>query len=313
MSTLTEIKGTGTYSIQEYKMQSGLLPVLEADRTFSSVTGNWLLTGESNINSGVLNIKSTAGVLSMARYANINVIGHYYKITYNISRKASGQLLSDYLPFFPNSEVGDHTYYYTAISADVNFKRSGITDIDIDSVSIVELLPLPSFKTNQRYLQCDVAGTIAFNSQQAFGVWEWDWYKGGTGNEFTASFIAPKRNIVNTYIFQVYSTEGFFFTRFDGVTEIILSSTISSYIQNNTWYRIRITRTLTGSFALLIKGGNFTPTAGYDGWTLVSTTGGSGTNPVVDLTYTTSNFMVFDLDAGDRITNINLEDGIFQP
>ena len=40
--------------------------------------------------------------------------------------------------------------------------------------------------------------------------------------------------------------------------------------------------------------------------TLVDTTGGSGDNPVNDNTYTTSNFLVADLDASDRITNIKI-------
>ena len=40
------------------------------------------------------------------------------------------------------------------------------------------------------------------------------------------------------------------------------------------------------------------------GWTLVDLTGGSGSNPVTDSTYTSSEYMVMDLDAGDKITKI---------
>lgn len=40
--------------------------------------------------------------------------------------------------------------------------------------------------------------------------------------------------------------------------------------------------------------------------------GDSGTNPVTDNTYTTSEYFVLDIDAGDRIANIKLTDGIKQ-
>ena len=61
------------------------------------------------------------------------------------------------------------------------------------------------------------------------------------------------------------------------------------------------------SFAVFIKGGDF-----GDIYNLVDTTGGSGTNPVVDATYTTSEYLVADLDAGDKITNLKFKNGVYQ-
>lgn len=61
------------------------------------------------------------------------------------------------------------------------------------------------------------------------------------------------------------------------------------------------------TFAVFIKGGSF-----GDDWTLVDTTGGSGTNPVVDATYTTSEYFVADLDAGDRLANLKITNGVKQ-
>ena len=90
-----------------------------------------------------------------------------------------------------------------------------------------------------------------------------------------------------------------------GSSAIILASTVG-YIVNNTWYRLRITRTESGAFTVYILGGVF----GNTTWTLVDTTGGTGTNPVIDTTHITSKFCLIDLDVGDRITNILLKRGI---
>ena len=61
------------------------------------------------------------------------------------------------------------------------------------------------------------------------------------------------------------------------------------------------------TFAVFIKGGDF-----GDDWTLIDTTGGSGPNPVKDSTYKTSNYFVADLDAGDRLANLKIYDGVEQ-
>lgn len=61
------------------------------------------------------------------------------------------------------------------------------------------------------------------------------------------------------------------------------------------------------TFAVYIKGGDF----GTDEWTLVDTTGGTGTNPVTDDTYQKSAHFVADLDSGDCITNLKIKDGVY--
>lgn len=167
-----------------------------------------------------------------------------------------------------------------------------------------------------KMLQCVTAGTIAFPSKQSYGTWEFDIFKGADGNQLCNYFISNLIDInninVNTYIVYLHINEALKFSRVTGVTELLKFDTVSSYISNTTYYRIRITRTKAGVFTMLIKGGAFTPTAGYDGWTLVSTTGGSGTNPVTDNIYTTSNYLVLDLDAGDRAGNFTFYNGIKQ-
>lgn len=156
-----------------------------------------------------------------------------------------------------------------------------------------------------KMLQCTVAGTIAIPSNWAYGAVEFDWYKGGEVNQpyirVISDIIAPIYTPGNNYNIGLYSDESIYFNRIDAT----IIRTVISYFTNFTWYRTRITRTKAGVFTLRIKGGAFVPTAGYDGWTLVSVAGGSGTNPVSDSTYTTSNFLVLDLDAGDRFGNLD--------
>ena len=61
----------------------------------------------------------------------------------------------------------------------------------------------------------------------------------------------------------------------------------------------------------LYKIGFNTPDADT-GWELVDTTGGSGSNPVTDDTYKTSQYFVADLDANDKLGEIKLIDGVNQ-
>jgi len=85
--------------------------------------------------------------------------------------------------------------------------------------------------------------------------------------------------------------------------------TVADYVQNDTWYNVRITRTTAGVFTVWIK----SPTdTNFPTWTLIDTTGGSGTNPVTDNTYTTSNYIVIDADTGDKIANFKTYGGVLK-
>lgn len=167
----------------------------------------------------------------------------------------------------------------------------------------------------QKYLENLSAGTIAIPSNQAYGEWSFDWYKGADINALAVipiiANILVYPNEIASYNITFNATESIVFEKWNLATGGQLSRTSASYFANNTWYRVKVTRTQSGVFTLLIKGGAFTPTAGYDGWTLISTAG-AGTNPVTDTSYTTSNYFVLDMDAGDRVTNIKLTDGIKQ-
>lgn len=169
---------------------------------------------------------------------------------------------------------------------------------------------LKSIKKGTKYLSCLTAGTITIPSKQAYGSWEFDIYKGNNSSTLIHFLSSSKNHLINSYRVGLGSTETIYFSKYSSGSLSDIIYTAGSYILSSSWYRIKITRSTSGIFTLFIKGGTFTPTVGYDGWTLISTTGGGGTNPVTDNTYTTSEYFVLDIDAGDRIANIQLINGI---
>ncbi|MFH2142524.1 MAG: LamG-like jellyroll fold domain-containing protein, partial [Bacteroidota bacterium] len=118
-------------------------------------------------------------------------------------------------------------------------------------------------------------------------------FLGGTGQSNTITVINGR----NSHILTATGTD-------TDVLQFFNVSTTTDYeVSGLTIRRIYDKDT----FAVFIKGGAFGNT-----WTLVSTAGGSGTNPVTDATYTTSNYIVVDADAGDRVGNIKILNGVRQ-
>ncbi|MFA6501443.1 MAG: hypothetical protein WCT85_01515 [Parachlamydiales bacterium] len=152
------------------------------------------------------------------------------------------------------------------------------------------------------YIQCNTAGSMNIVSTQAYGEWYFDFYKGNTANDSYIYFINNDAIIDDGYNVNITGAERFTIKRVTGGVGSAILSTTSSYITNNTTYNVKIERSLTGIFTAYIRGGAF-----GDAWTLVSTSGGSGTNPVTDNTHTTSNYFIMDLDAGDRISNVRFK------
>ena len=149
------------------------------------------------------------------------------------------------------------------------------------------------------------AGIAYINQDKAYGTWEFDVNKGADGNALVIAFIndLASRSSNDGYEIELGVTETIYLVeRIDGAYNPLFI-TAASYIAINTDYRIKITRSLAGVFTVYIKGGTF----GWDDWTTVSVAGGSGTNPVTDTTYTTSNYLVADLDNTDTISNLKID------
>ena len=154
----------------------------------------------------------------------------------------------------------------------------------------------------QKIFTCGTAGTLSLPSKWANGTVEFSLYKGADVNGPLIYFMNGSTGVVasaiNDYEFIFNINESISLRRTQVST--ILFSTGNSYASINTWYRYKITRSITGVFTLYIKGGSF----GTSYVLLTKIAGGSGTNPITDNTYTSSSFFVADLDAADQISDI---------
>jgi len=186
---------------------------------------------------------------------------------------------------------------------------SGVLIEGSGSFEILELSTqdsvLKHLDVGTKVLSCTSAGTVASPSTQSYGSWEFDWYKELDNNTIQVFPLCPTVDLsTGRYSVTIFNNESIGVRR----DTTNLNQTVSSYIQIGTWYRIKLTRTLDGEFTAYIKGGTF----GNNDWTLISVSGGSGTNPVTDNTYTAPQYFVLDFDAGDRIGNIVMRKGVQQ-
>lgn len=154
-----------------------------------------------------------------------------------------------------------------------------------------------------KYIENVTAGTLAIQSDRAYGTWEFDFLRDDPTNVVIINIISlSKDNLQDSYAYIFTSDGRVLFRQYSGGVNTNLFGTAAGYINNNVNYSIRTIRTVTGEFSLYIKGGM------YIDWTLISPTGGTGTNPTTDNTHTTSKYLVLDFDTGDKIRNIKITD-----
>ena len=95
----------------------------------------------------------------------------------------------------------------------------------------------------KKVLTCTSAGTIATQSKQAYGEWEFDVNK---GDEPYINFISDGVNgTFNNDGYQIYINEPnktLFFRKTNSGSSNVLFSTATSYININTWYRTKVAR-----------------------------------------------------------------------
>lgn len=299
---------SGTWKINEVPpTRTGVDAMLYG--TFDSI-GDWNLGTGITISGGTCNI-NIASANGPYRYVTLLKKGKRYRITYTINSISSGTIFTriGVDEFIGAQRTSAGTYSDEFVYAETNATWTNRFDLRtlgacvavIDNVSIIEIPHgITELDNGCKYLECVTAGVISTNNKLAYGTWEFDWYKGNTNNDLHI-YLALSGG--NTMTFRAYTGEDIYM-RFNGVGGF---QTSQNYFQNNVWYRTKITRTVAGVTTCYIKGGLF-----GSQYTLVtiSGTGSSGSNPVTQANPTVSNFLYLDFDAGDRIANIIIKDGI---
>lgn len=173
-------------------------------------------------------------------------------------------------------------------------------ELKYDPVTYPPEIDLSSFKKSFNYIECTAQGKMSNLSKQAYGIWEFDIYRGSTSVRPLVQFIALEKTeyndpLQNSYVCFIANTGKFYFRRYNNGSITSLFNTIAGYIQDDMWYRIKITRSLGGKFHIYIKGGSF----GLS-YILISSLE-SGQNPVIDNNITGSNYFVAELDPGDKL------------
>ena len=162
---------------------------------------------------------------------------------------------------------------------------------------------LKEIDSGTKFLENTSIGAIATQSSTAYGVWEFSVYKDLDANNLHAMMVSGNPGAAKpTYGVSLAGDESV--TLYKNIPPFSwIAYTVPNYIELDKWYRIKVTRTMDGEFTIYIKGGSF-----GDTYTLVDMSGGLGTNPITDNTYTESSWFSANLGPGDRITDIVIKD-----
>ncbi len=182
----------------------------------------------------------------------------------------------------------------------------------IDNISVSEIPALDTLDNGSKYLE--KIGTalkpVGTQSKQAYGTWEWDFYKGADANHIIIPFISddPARVFDNSYDFVFYgANESLWIRSLTNGTGSAIFATAANYLKNNTWYRIKIARLASeGVFEdidNLVTNGTFITDSDWAKWTGWTISGGMANASGV----TYSNFLSQSLVAASTKYRISFE------
>ena len=160
-----------------------------------------------------------------------------------------------------------------------------------------------SVSFGDKYMECETAGTIGIPSEQAYGTWEFDWYKKIDATYFSIYFASEGKILYPNAVGWVIILGNQDVQLYRSGTANLKFSTNGNY-SSSTWYRMKITRTTDGEFTVYMKGGSIGAV-----YTLIGDLA-YGTNPITDTTNTESNTFLLNISAGDRIANIKIQKGV---
>lgn len=228
------------------------------------------------VSIGIRNNGGTAGWIEIDDWTLLNSSSKNFKSDFNAkeSLAAEGGTIGGFLSNTP-FQFGDATARYKISTTTINGQFCKVIECTTGGT-----LYIPIDKINETA------------TEAAYGTWEFWVYKSGDTNTAYVSFaqdrVADTLNGIG-YQFIFNSTESAVLRKTAAGSSSTIMSSASSYISLNTWYKVKITRTTAGVWTCWIND------------VLLSTTGGSGSNPATENTYTTALYFVLDLDAGDKI------------
>jgi hypothetical protein len=130
-------------------------------------------------------------------------------------------------------------------------------------------------------------------TQAAHGTFECLMYQGNAANETDFVFIgnqntAPTDATFNGYSLRFGSAQQVSLIKWTNGVLGVLGSTAAAAINTGQWYRVKVTVSAGGEFSFYLDD------------ILVDVSGGSGSNPVVDTSHTTSKHLLFSFGASDK-------------
>ncbi len=152
----------------------------------------------------------------------------------------------------------------------------------------------------QKVLECATAGVVAIPIPQgnsAYGTFECNFYK-ADASSMNFQFISSSKTYAsaNGYQIQLDTDEACDLEEVAAGTPTALMTSAASAFSAATWTKLKITRTTEGIFTVKLND--------------VNVTAATGSNPVTDTTYTGSQWILIDCDAGDKIWGITKYFGV---
>lgn len=310
---------TGTWSVTDSLQKTNGAQILADANMEASGTANWTAYfGSPTISKNTTNPHSGTQCLRMTITTVENPIVYQAStLTIGKNYRVRGWARGDGVRT-PSVWISNGTSYDWLGSAsttwqffDVAFKDVNLTEIrfmchgaagssgwcEFDDLELYEVLP------EGHKIQNVAVGAVVKPCDIAYGTWEFEVNKGGTGANSQNIMLTASKPAIQTdaaqngYMMTVEATEQFVAYRITAGAFITKFTTLNDVIPPTGWTSFKVTRSAAGVWTF------YTKISGV--WALL--TANTGTNPFTDNTYTTSMFTVLDLDAGDFIRNFTFK------
>ena len=311
------IKINGSFKVIENNISKNELinnGNFNSDTIWNHVSTSWSINNNSANYDGINNLVNLTQnninfILGKRYIITFKILSGISRISFNTSGGGNSFIEGE---FQATRGVGEYSIYATSLGINnigiyaYNILGGGV--FSMSNLTIKEIQQLPTIQNGTKLLSIITStGKTVRQSNIAYGVWQFDYYKTNlnTNINFIASSINGWNNIDNQgYFIQIASSTYPVLYKANGSTGTILINPIGSVIQQNVFYTFKILRTINGVFTLLIKGGTFIPTIGYNDYTFL----GSAT----DNTIMSSNYFIIDGGQSHIFGNIIITNGIKQ-